>query len=233
MSKKKKSCAGQINKLNFELKEIEPLTDAQKSFFENYECWDNHLLMGSPGTGKTFLALHKAFQEVCNDSRYRRIIIVRSAVATRDIGFLPGNLQEKGLVYELPYKKIASELFGRGDAYEVLTKHDVIRFMLTSYIRGISLNNCIVIVDEFQNLSAHEAASILTRMGKNSKIMFCGDFAQTDLVKKGDQNVNEFVDIIMDMHDWFSINEFMVDDCVRSDLVRAFLKMQELRGAFL
>jgi phosphate starvation-inducible protein PhoH len=134
MSKKKRLTAGSaITKLHLNLAKIEPMTDAQQVFFDNYDKGTSQLLMGFPGTGKTFLSLFKAFEDIIYGGRdVQQLVIVRSAVPTRDIGFLPGNLEEKSQVYELPYKKVCSELFGRDDAYEILVKHGVIRFMITS-----------------------------------------------------------------------------------------------------
>jgi len=157
-----------------------------------------------------------------------QIVIVRSAVPTRDIGFLPGDINEKQQVYELPYKKVCSELFGRDDAYEILVRHGIVRFMITSYVRGITLDNCIVIMDEFQNCTSHEADSVLTRLGRNSKAMFCGDFMQTDFSKDKDKDVCKFVKVLESMPNWFMRNEFGVDDIVRSGLVKAYIQAKYL-----
>lgn len=220
MSKRKKVSA--INKLNLDLADIQPLTEAQDCFFKAYAKGENHLLLGYPGTGKTFLSLFKAFEETL-DKRKCGIVIVRSAVPTRDVGFLPGNLEEKGEIYELPYQQITNELFGRGDAYEILKKHGVIRFLTTSYIRGITLDDVIIIADEFQNMTAHEADSIITRLGKNAKIIYCGDFMQTDLIKNKEMNIHRFISVIDTMESWFDVTEFGVDDIVRSGLVKDYI----------
>jgi phosphate starvation-inducible protein PhoH len=229
MSKKKQSAKSLINKQNFDLIEVTPLTDAQQRFFDNYETKKNQILMGSAGAGKTFLAFYKAFEEIIHSkSDYRRIVIVRSAVPTRDIGFLPGTLEEKSQVYEIPYRGICSELFNRGDAYGILTKNGVVDFMLTSYVRGITLDYTIVIVDEFQNLTAHEADSIITRLGKGSKILFCGDTAQTDFSRQGDRDIDKFLSVVKSMDGWFNCNSFSTDDIVRGDIVKAYIKAKEL-----
>lgn len=220
MSKRKKVSA--INKLNLELEDIEALTNAQQSFFTAYDEGENQLLLGYPGTGKTFLSLYKAFEEVL-DKKKDGIVIVRSAVPTRDVGFLPGNLEEKGEIYELPYQQITNELFGRGDAYEILKKHRVIRFLTTSYIRGITLDDVIVIADEFQNMTAHEADSIITRIGRNAKIIYCGDFMQSDLIREKEKNIHRFINVLEEMDEWFDIVEFGIDDIVRSGIVRDYI----------
>lgn len=220
MSKRKKVSA--INKLNLDLADIEPLTAAQQSFFTSYDAKDNHLLLGYPGTGKTFLSLFKAFEETLAKKKCG-IVIVRSAVPTRDVGFLPGNLAEKGEIYELPYQQITNELFGRGDAYEILKKHGVIRFLTTSYIRGITLDDVIVIADEFQNMTAHEADSIITRLGRNSKVVYCGDFMQTDLIRDKEKNIHRFISVLEEMNEWFNVTEFGMNDIVRSGLVKEYI----------
>jgi len=220
MSKRKKVSA--INKLNLELAEVEPLTTAQQNFFAAYDAKDNHLLLGYPGTGKTFLSLFKAFEETLAKKKCG-IVIVRSAVPTRDLGFLPGGLDEKGEVYELPYKQVCTNLFGRGDAYEILKKHGLITFLTTSYVRGVTLDHTVVIADEFQNFTAHEADSILTRLGKGSKILFCGDFFQTDLTKSKDLDVYKFVEVLESMDNWFAETNFEVEDIVRSGIVKAYI----------
>lgn len=225
---KRKSAKSVISNNNLTLADISPLTDNQQSFFKNYDTGKSQFLIGYPGTGKTYLSLFKAFKEI-NDplSMYQRVVIVRSAVPTRDIGFLPGTEAEKSVVYELPYKKICSELFGRDDAYEILSKHDGIRFMTTSFIRGLTIDNAIIIIDEFQSLSGHELASIITRVGRNSKVIFCGDFAQTDLTKVSEkQGANKFFDIIQHMQSYFDINHFTSEDIVRSGLVKEFIIQQ-------
>ena len=153
-----------LSDTNLLLEDIQPITSNQTLFFENYTSNKSQVLLGYPGTGKTFMALYKALEEMNEPlSEYHRVVIVRSAVPTRDVGFLPGTLAEKGEVYELLYKAICSELFNRGDAYEILKKHKNIEFITTSFIRGLTLDKSIIIVDEFQNMTAHEADSVLTR----------------------------------------------------------------------
>ena len=231
MAKRKKVTP--ISKLNLNLTEIEPLTNAQSSFFKAYEEGENHLLIGYPGTGKTYLSLYQAFEEVVSKKK-DGIVIVRSAVPTRDVGFLPGNLEEKGEIYELPYQQITNELFGRGDAYEILKKHKIVRFLTTSYVRGITLDNVVVIADEFQNMTAHEADSIITRLGNNSRIVYCGDFMQTDLLRDKEKNIDKFIQTIESMNDWFDCVEFGVEDIVRSGLVKDYIiaKHKKFKGGY-
>jgi phosphate starvation-inducible PhoH-like protein len=222
---KRKAKKLQLDNNNLVLKAIQPLTTNQGVFFNNYTSDKSQVLLGYPGVGKTFLALHRALEEVNkNTNDYRRVIIVRSAVPTRDIGFLPGTMAEKTEVYELPYTSICSELFGRSDAYEILKKHRTVEFITTTAIRGITLDNAIVIVDEFQNMTAHEACSIITRIGIDSKILFCGDILQRDLTSHNEKDVGKFISVLEDMTDDFDFTHFDADDICRSDLVGAYIK---------
>ena len=233
MSKKKAapSALALMNKQHFELQDVEPLNGKQHEFFANYAGGKSQVLAGSAGTGKTFMTLFKAFEEILKAKiNYRRIVIIRSAVATRDIGHLPGTLEEKQAIYEIPYVGICNELFGRGDAYALMKKNGIIDFMLTSYVRGITLDETIVIVDEFQNLTAHEADSIVTRLGKGSKIIFCGDTCQTDFTRNNEKDIDKFLDVINRMPQWFDINEFESGDIVRSGIVKEYIKTKERMG---
>lgn len=223
----KRKASSLLGSHNLKLVTIDPLTANQQTFFTNYNTGKSQFLVGYPGVGKTFLSLYKAFQDMELNNQYRQIIIVRSAVPTRELGFLPGTEAEKAAVYELPYKKICSDLFGRDDAYEILVKHNIVKFITTSYIRGITLDDSIVIVDEFQSCNGHELASLVTRIGTNAKILFCGDFAQTDLTKLSEkQGAVKFFNIIKQLPDFFDVNTFTADDIVRSDLVKAFILKQ-------
>lgn len=212
---------------HLDLADISPITDNQTIFFDNYKSDKSQVLLGYPGTGKTFMALYKAFEDITDPkSEYQRIVIVRSAVPTRDVGFLPGTLAEKGEVYELPYKSICTELFGRGDAYEILKKNRTIEFITTSFIRGLTLDRAIIIVDEFQNMTAHEADSVITRVGNYSKIILCGDILQRDLTKGSEKNIESLLNVLHKMDSTFDFTEFEEDDIVRSGLVGNYIKMK-------
>ena len=214
--------------MKLELDIVKPLTKVQKSFFKNYSSGKSQVLMGSAGTGKTFLSLFKAFEDLKkNPEEFRQIVIVRSAVATRDIGHLPGTLEEKQEIYELPYKSICTELFNDPQAYEKMVEAGVLRFMLTSYVRGITLDNSIVIADEFQNMTAHEADSIITRLGKFSKILFCGDIFQTDFTRQGEKTIGKFIAVVESMGEWFDVNTFQVEDIVRGELLKAYIRAKD------
>ena len=212
------------------LLDIEPITDNQRILFESYKANKHLIAYGAAGTGKTFVTLYNALKDVLDDSTpYERIYIVRSLVATREIGFLPGDYEDKSDIYQVPYKHMVKYMFQMpSDAdfemlYGNLKSQDTIKFWSTSFLRGTTLDNAIVIVDEFQNLNFHELDSIMTRVGENSKIMFCGDASQTDLQKTNDKNgIVDFMNILRKMPS-FDIIEFSVDDIVRSGLVRKYL----------
>jgi len=203
---------------------FEPITENQTKTYEAYKQNKHLLLHGIAGTGKTFLSLYLALEEVLDPSTlYEDVFLVRSVVSTRDIGFLPGDEQEKVSIYEAPYRSICRELFGIKDSYDALKQQGNVKFMSTSFIRGITLNNAVVIVDECQNLNFHELDSIITRIGKNSKIIFCGDYTQTDLTRENDKRgILNFMKILKSL-DEFDTVEFLIDDIVRSDFLKSYI----------
>ena len=204
-----------LNSSGLVLHDIEPLTRNQVLAFESER---NLLLHGVAGTGKTFISCYLAFDDMTKGV-YKQLIIIRSAVPTRDIGFLPGSEKEKASVYEEPYKDIAVELFQRGDSYEILKTKGLLHFMTTSYLRGITLKDAVIIVDECQNMSFHELDSIVTRVGTNCRVIFCGDFRQADLAKNG---LQDFIRVLKAM-DQFDLIDFEIKDIVRSDFVREYI----------
>lgn len=213
-----------------QLKEIHPLTENQGKVFNAYAKGKNIVCAGSAGTGKTFCLLYLALQDLIYSHEYDKIIVFRSSVPTRNIGFLPGDEKEKLAVYESPYKSICGDLFGRGDAYEILKKKEMIEFQSTSYVRGNTFDNCLIIVDEFSNCNFHELDSLITRCGNNTRIFFSGDFAQTDLDQRREvSGFNDFVRII-NMMDSFTVVEFGLEDIVRSGIVREFLIAKDKLG---
>ena len=197
------------------LAEIEPLTKNQVNAFESE---NNLVLHGIAGTGKTFISCYLAFDDMIK-GLYKQLIIIRSAVPTRDIGFLPGTEKEKASVYEDPYKNIAVELFQRGDAYDILKQKTLVHFMTTSYIRGITLKNAVIIIDECQNMSFHELDSIITRVGEDCRVIFCGDFRQSDLKSNG---LESFMEILRNMGS-FDFIDFEIKDIVRSEFVKDYI----------
>lgn len=211
-------------KINFNLQEVVPLTENQRITFNAYNNGKHLMLHGIAGTGKSYISLYLALNEILNgDSQYKKLVIVRSVVPTRDMGFLPGNTKEKSKVYEGPYYAICTELFGRGDSYDYLKQKNIIEFISTSFIRGITLNDCIIVVDEMQNASLHELDSIITRVGKNCKIIFCGDFTQSDFTNEKEKaGILQFMKIIKAIRS-FKFIEFDKNDILRSDLVRDYI----------
>ena len=207
-----------------DLKTIQPLTENQRKFFEQYKNSQAMLLHGVAGTGKSYIALYKALEEVLDrGSTYRKVVIVRSAVPSRDIGHLPGDEKEKTEVYQQPYIEICNDLFNRHDAFQRLQEQGAVNFMITSFVRGITLDHSVIIVDECQNMTDMELNSIITRVGDRSKIIFCGDFRQSDLYRKTDMSGLKKFMVIADMMRTFKTLEFEVDDIVRSDLVKEYI----------
>ena len=205
------------NALGFVLSEINPMTETQRQVFETF--MDNHLLLhGLAGTGKTFVSLYLSLREMFEYGNYKKIVIIRSAVPTRDLGFMPGSLDEKLSVYEQPYREIINQLFSRGDAYDILKQKNLLDFMSTSFIRGLTLDNSIIIVDEIQNMKAMEIHSVLTRVGKNSKFIAIGDIKQRDIQNSG---IADAIVIMKKMGVEFA--EFAVADIVRSDFVKQYI----------
>ena len=213
------------------LVDIEPITDNQKILFDHFAKVKNMFAYGAAGTGKTFISLFLALKDVLDEmTPYDKVYIVRSLVSTREIGFLPGDHEDKSSLYQIPYKNMVKYMFEMPSdndfemLYGNLKAQETISFWSTSFIRGTTLDNCIVLVDEMQNLNFHELDSIITRVGDNCKIVFCGDSTQTDLTKSNEKNgILDFKRIIEIMEDDFGIIEFGLDDIVRSGLVRNYL----------
>ena len=212
------------------IKDIQPLTENQSTFFDSYKEDKNVVAYGVAGTGKTFIALYNAIQDVLDQkSPYDKICIVRSLVSTREIGFLPGDHEDKSWLYQIPYKNMVKYMFQMPDdasfemLYSNLKAQGTVDFWSTSFIRGTTFDNTILLVDEFQNLNFHELDSIITRVGENSKILFCGDATQTDLVKTNERNgIFEFMKILKNMPS-FDIIEFTAADICRSGLVKEYI----------
>jgi len=212
------------------LVDVDPLTENQKRLFASYEDGKHLVAYGCAGTGKTFITLYNAIRDVLDEQTpYEKVYIVRSLVATREIGFLPGTHDDKADIYQIPYKNMVKYMFQMpSDAdfemlYGNLKSQETIKFWSTSFLRGTTLDNAIIIVDEFQNLNFHELDSIITRVGENTKICFCGDASQSDLQKTNERNgIVDFMTVLRKMTS-FDIIEFGVDDIVRSGLVKEYI----------
>ena len=209
---------------------VNPITDNQKLVFESYKKGLNQFLFGCAGTGKTFVSLYLAFQEVLkNETPYERVVMVRSLIPTREIGFLPGDEEDNAALYQVPNSNMVQFMFKQPNEqafsmlYDRLKAQGSFYFLSTSFLRGLTFDNSIIIVDECQNLNFHELDTIITRVGQDSKIIFCGDFMQTDLTKMGERNgLHDFLRILEEMKQ-FNCVEFDIGDIVRSGFVRDYL----------
>jgi len=213
-----------------QLSTIKPITDSQKEVFETYKNGLNQFLFGCAGTGKTFISLYLALQDVLkNETPYDKVIVVRSLIPTREIGFLPGDEEDKAALYQVPYANMMQFMFEQPNEqafsmlYDRLKTQGSFYFMSTSFLRGLTFDNSIIIVDECQNLNFHELDTIVTRVGQDSKIFFCGDFGQSDLTRLNERNgLMDFLQILHEM-DEFNCTEFNIGDIVRSGFVRSYL----------
>ena len=213
-----------------QLSTIKPVTDSQKLVFESWKKGLNQFLFGCAGTGKTFISLYLALQEVLkNETPYDKVIVVRSLIPTREIGFLPGDEEDKAALYQVPYSNMMQFMFEQPNEqafsmlYDRLKAQGSFYFLSTSFLRGLTFDNSIIIVDECQNLNFHELDTIITRVGQDSKIMFCGDFGQSDLTRLNEKNgLMNFLQILQEMNE-FNCTEFDIGDIVRSGFVRSYL----------
>ena len=209
---------------------IKPITDNQKQVFATWKKEKHQFLFGCAGTGKTFISLYLALQDVFNlKTKYDRVVLVRSLIPTREIGFLPGDEEDKAALYQVPYQNMVQFMFEMPNEqafnglYEKLKNQASLFFLSTSFLRGLTFDNSIIIVDECQNLNFHELDTIITRVGQDSKIVFCGDFGQTDLQKTNEKNgLHDFLRILEEMEE-FNCTEFTIGDIVRSGFVRSYL----------
>ena len=217
---------------------VEPLTENQEKIFKAWDDGKHMFVYGAAGTGKTFTVLYKALHDCLSTTpSYERVYLVRSLVATREIGFLPGDHEDKSSLYQIPYKNMVKYMFELGNdndfemLYGQLKAQESIKFWSTSFLRGVTLDNSVVIIDEMQNLNFHELDSIITRVGENSRIIFCGDAMQTDLIKDKERNgIHDFMRILESMPDDFAMIEMGIDDICRSGLVRNYLIAKNAMG---
>jgi len=213
-----------------QLSNVKPVTDSQKLVFESWKQGLNQFLFGCAGTGKTFISLYLALQDVLkNDTPYDKVIVVRSLIPTREIGFLPGDEEDKAALYQVPYSNMMQFMFEQPNEqafsmlYDRLKAQGSFYFLSTSFLRGLTFDNSIIIVDECQNLNFHELDTIITRVGQDSKIVFCGDFGQSDLTRMNEKNgLMNFLQILQEMKE-FNCTEFTIGDIVRSGFVRSYL----------
>ena len=209
---------------------VKPITDTQKIVFETWKKGQNQFLFGAAGTGKTLISLYLALKDIFDQkTKYEKVILVRSLIPTRDIGFLPGDEEDKSALYQVPYQNMVQFMFEMpneqafNSLYDKLKGQGSLYFLSTSFLRGLTFDNSIIIVDECQNLNFHELDTIITRVGQDSKIVFCGDFDQSDLLKHNEKNgLHDFLRILEEMEE-FNCSEFTIGDIVRSGFVRSYL----------
>ncbi|HAW03303.1 MAG TPA: hypothetical protein DCW83_01375 [Saprospirales bacterium] len=214
-----------------DLLQFDPLTLNQEKTYKSWDDGDNLVLTGSAGTGKTFMALYLALEDVLDkETEHDKLVVIRSMVPTRDMGFLPGTKQEKEDAFTLPYKNICHELFGDKSSYNKMISANQMQFDSTSFIRGTTYDNTVIVVDEMQNLNFHELDSVITRVGRHSKIIFCGDYKQSDF-KYDDEKAGivKFLQIVEQLKN-FTIVNFGWEDIVRSDFVRDYIMTKEMLG---
>ncbi len=233
LSEKAKKKIPAIQKQHFDIKYIEPITDNQEKAFQDYYNDKHLMLLGCPGTGKTFISMYLALREIMDGfSECTKVVIIRSAQPVKNQGFLPGDLKEKSEVYELPYKGLSVDLFGRGDVYEILKQKEIVNFTTTSFLRGENIDRAIVIVDEVQNMSYQEIKTVCTRLGEHSRLIICGDTKQDDLTSKRyneESGINTLIDVANEMGE-FAITNFGPEDIVRSGFVKAFIEAEYKLG---
>jgi phosphate starvation-inducible protein PhoH and related proteins len=214
-----------------DLLQFDPLTKNQEIAYKAWDEGDNLVLAGTAGTGKTFMALYLALEDMLDrETEWEQVVIIRSMVPTRDMGFLPGAKEDKEEAFTTPYRAICAELFGDKSSYNKLVTSKQIMFESTSFIRGTTFDNSIIIVDEMQNLNFHELDSVITRVGRHSKIIFCGDYKQSDFKYDDDKNgIMKFMQIVEQLRNFTVIN-FGWEDIVRSDFVRDYIMTKEMLG---
>lgn len=224
-----------MQKQHFNLSSIFPITDNQVRTFDAFDSGDNLFLHGCAGTGKTFISFYLALKEIQSGRTHRRrLVIVRTAQASKDIGFLPGSEKQKLEVYEAPYKAICAELYNRGDAYDILKQTGVIEFHGTSFLRGTTIDNAIILIDECQNQRYVELRTVLTRTGDHSRVILCGDTKQDDLTSeryRESSGLSDMMKVFERMGQMTTI-EFEIDDIVRSGFVRDFIIAENQLGLY-
>lgn len=212
-------------KLHMSLKKVQPLNESQRQMLDSFDQGYHVVAEGSAGTGKSYLACYLALKELMLES-VSSIKLVRSAVPTRSQGFLPGSLEEKSAIYELPYKDIVNDILCNGTAYEILSKKGVIEFMTTSYLRGLTFRDCVIVLDEIQNLDKGEIFTVLSRIGPNCKIIICGDTKQKDLAPN-QSGFEYLMKLANKMPNYIDVVHFTSRDIVRSDFVKALIMIEE------
>ena len=216
----KNRVSGKFNLVNIHQKFS--LTESQLEVIQAFETGQHLVLHGVAGTGKTFISAYLALKSI-QEKEYQKLFFLRSAVPTRDMGFLPGNWRQKAQVYEDPYRQICNELYDRGDAYDILKQKNYVEFLTTSFVRGTTFRDCVLLIDEINNMSFHELDSLITRVGPNCRIVFCGDYRQSDLKTNEERSgLKQFIKILNTIRS-FTHFEFDINDIVRSGIVKEYI----------
>lgn len=224
-----------MGQLHLNLKDIGPITDNQITTFRAYDRGDNLFLHGCAGTGKTFISMYLALREIAEkSSKRRKLVIIRTAQSSKDIGFLPGDEKRKLEVYEAAYKAICSELYHRDDAYDILKNKGIIEFHSTSFLRGTTIEDAVILIDEAQNCRYQEIRTVLTRTGDHSRVVICGDTKQDDLTSERFKETSGLSDVmrVFNKMDGMHTVEFEIDDIVRSGFVRDFIIAENQLGLY-
>lgn len=202
------------------------LNESQTRCLSDWLSGNNLFLTGAAGSGKTWIAIYLSLLALMNREQ-SDLIIVRSLVPTRNIGFLPGGVADKAQPYMEIYEPIILEALSafvsKNNNRDVMKTR--VHFENTSFLRGKTWDNSVILVDEIQNLNVHELHTVMTRVGKNSRIIACGDFFQTDIPKS--QSCHDFMETAVAQLNLFSQVNFYSDDVVRSDFVKEWCEVAE------
>lgn len=216
--KKKKLPEYQEEKL---VKNFEPKTKKQQEFIDLIDSKEVILCKGSSGTGKTFVALAKALSLL--GSYYKQIYLVKSltVVPEEELGHLKGSLEQKTDPYIMNFTWNIDKICGDGTAKSLIDK-GIIKVLPIAFVRGISIDNSIVILDELQNLSFHTFKTLITRIGDRSKYIMMGDVEQIDRRNKGESPLEKIFEIFKD-DDVVGTIEFTDKDCIRNPIIPKIL----------
>lgn len=216
----------------FHLKDLEQIQPKNKNQELAFQLWqrdqvDCLALTQQAGVGKTLLAMYFALESVLDESTpFEKVVVIRSAVQGRDIGFLPGSEEEKNAQYEEPYSQACDFLFPWKNSYLSLKKAGKLEFRNTSFLRSINLEKSVVVLDESQNCTFGELMTGITRVANRSKFILCGDYNQNDLYRKNNDvsGLLKFLEVYRNMRD---VNcgevRFELEDIVRSGIAKAAL----------
>ena len=205
-----------------------PKNNKQQAFMDLIDSKEVILATGIPGSGKTFVALAKSLSLLGNF--YKQLILVKSVttIPGEALGFLPGSELDKMDPFIMSFTWNIDKICGEGSAKELIRK-GIIKVLPLAYIRGLSIDNSIVILDETQNLDSHTFKSAITRIGDNSKYIFLGDTEQIDRRKPDESCLRKVMDIFKDSKIVGTI-EFTDEDCVRNPIIPEILSDLKKHG---